>query len=174
MAKYDLDDVIDAIEHLSPLATIYVYAINECSSNDYQVERYKTQLQMHFANILYQQIIEDEFETRKIDQVALAHGIARASIHAHFYARGQCKACNGVGIIFNGGSKRCEDCFGKGISQISDMQKSRIAFPDVKFDRSWWGKYAKTYEYIVQDALNELLMLVDHELHLTKKKNIAE
>lgn len=168
--KYDLDDVIDAIKHLSPLATLYIYAVNECLSNDNRIEKNKTQLQIHFGNILHQQIVEDEFETRKISQQALAYGIARASIHAHFYARGQCKTCNGVGIVFKNGSKRCKDCFGKGISQINDVQKCRIAFPTINFERSWWRKYARSYEYIVQDELNKLLMDVDQEFYAIQKK----
>lgn len=167
---YDMDDVIDAIAHLPPLATMYIYALNESSSNVGQIKRYTTQLQSYFANLLYQQIVSDELECRKLSQLALAQGIARASVHAHFNARGQCKACNGNGVVFKDGGKKCGDCFGKGVRQINDVEKSRLAFPDVKFDRSWWGKYARKYETIVQDELNELLNTVDQAIDDMKKR----
>ena len=168
---YDVDDVIDAIAHLPPLATTYIYSLNETSSNGFQIKRYTTQLQSHFANMLYQQIVSDGFECRKkLTQVALAHGIARASVHAHFNARGQCKACNGIGVIYKDGSKKCGDCFGKGVRQINDVEKCRLAFPDVSFDRSWWGRYARKYETIVQDELNALLNILDHAIDDMKKR----
>ncbi|MCH4249158.1 MAG: hypothetical protein LKF82_15275 [Acinetobacter populi] len=64
--KYDLDDVIDAIAHLPPLVTTYIYAVNECSSNDNPIRKDMMRLENHFNNIIYQQIVEDGFKTRKL------------------------------------------------------------------------------------------------------------
>lgn len=169
VSKYDLDDVIDAIAHLPPLVTTYIYAINECSSNDNPIRKDMMRLENYFNNIIYQQIVEDGFQTRKLTQQALARGIARAAIHAHFYAKGQCKTCNGIGIVFKDGTgKCCSDCWGKGISQINDVQKCRIAFPTVKFNRNWWGQFAKKYEQMIRDQLYECLMVADQALHKMK------
>jgi hypothetical protein len=43
----------------------------------------------------------------------------------------------------------------------------------VKFDRSWWRKSVKKYEYIIQDQLNEWLMLADQALHEIKKFDLS-
>ncbi len=164
VAKYDLDDVIGAIAHLPPLATTYVYAINETSSNDCKIKTNIATLQVHFASMLFSKILKDNFKTRKVSQIALADGIARAAIHAHFFARGQCRACNGTGIVFKDGAKRCEDCWGRGVREINNIEKTKIAFPDVSFGRNWWCQYARQYEVIVLHGLGELQWAVEYSL----------
>lgn len=173
VAKYDLDDVIGAIAHLPPLATTYVYAINETSSNDCKIKTNIATLQVHFASMLFSKILKDNFKTRKVSQIALADGIARAAIHAHFFARGQCKACNGTGIVFKDGAKRCEDCWRRGIREINNIEKTRIAFPDVSFHRCWWGEYAQHYEYVVQSSLYDLFLMIEDTLSRVRFDNVC-
>lgn len=170
-AKYDLDDVIGAIAHLPPLATVYIYAINETVSNDRKIKTNMAKLQVHFASKLYGIILKDNFKTRKVSQIGLADGIARAAIYAHFFARGQCKSCNGTGMVYTQGAKVCPDCFGKGVRMINNVEKTKIAFPEVGFNRSWWCEYAQPYDEMVQNELVDLLVLVEDALGRVRDKN---
>lgn len=153
MPLLEVTDLCGVLASLDDLHSWYVYAMID-QRRSYNMEL----LHSYCKHIVLQELRKRQKKSHarpyKVQPNDMAEGITKAALYAHFYPKGTCAKCKGLGFSL---AKKCDNCGGKGVKEVNWAERVAYGFP-MRPDlcRKWYIQSCEKYDRLVGSVLIDI------------------